>query len=206
MFVNLGVHSHYSLLMSSISIDDIINHALRQKQKYVILVDINNMYGAMEFYLKATANKLIPIIGLQITYAENKVVLIAKNNNGYHNLVKISSRVMGNIEYDINDFTSDVYVILECEQNGKWLKHHKDVYYVNSQQDAPIAFQECFFENKGDVKYLKALMAIGSDQQLSAFEENHDYDDCYMLNETQARQKFSTTALKNLEHLVNSCS
>ena len=53
MFVNLCVHSYFSLLMSSISIDDIINFALKDKQKYVCLTDFNNMYGAMEFYNKA---------------------------------------------------------------------------------------------------------------------------------------------------------
>jgi DNA polymerase-3 subunit alpha len=67
MFINLAAHSHYSLLMSSMSIDDIINFAIRQKQKYVALVDINVMYGTIEFYNKAIANKLHPVIGLKIT-------------------------------------------------------------------------------------------------------------------------------------------
>jgi DNA polymerase-3 subunit alpha len=98
--------------MSSISIDDIINHALRNKQKYVVLVDINNMYGAMEFYQKATANKLIPIIGLQINYQNEKVILIAKDNDGYHNLLKISSRTMTNTTYDINQYLDNVCVIV----------------------------------------------------------------------------------------------
>jgi DNA polymerase-3 subunit alpha len=71
--------------------------------------------------------------------------------------------------------------------------------------NAPIALQECFFENKGDVKYLKALMAIGSDQQLSTFDSQHDYDDKYMLNEEQAQHKFTQVALKNLEQLINTC-
>jgi DNA polymerase-3 subunit alpha len=94
------------------SIDDIINHAIKHQQKYVALIDINNMYGAMEFYLKATVKKLIPIIGLQITYEQEKITLVAKNNNGYHNLVKISSRVMCGVRYDINDFTNDVFIIV----------------------------------------------------------------------------------------------
>jgi DNA polymerase-3 subunit alpha len=105
--------------MSSMSIDDIINHARANKQKYVALVDINNMYGAMEFYQKAKANKLIPIIGLQVTYQNQKVILIAKNNQGYHNLVKISSRVMTSATYDIKDFISNTYVIVEDVSNTK---------------------------------------------------------------------------------------
>ena len=82
MFINLCVHSYFSLLMSSMSIDDIINYAIKNKQKYVCLVDLNNMYGAMEFYNKALANNLIPIIGLHIKYNNEDFYLIAKNNLG----------------------------------------------------------------------------------------------------------------------------
>jgi DNA polymerase-3 subunit alpha len=100
------------------SIDDIIYHARQHQQKYVALVDINNMYGAMEFYQKATASGLIPIIGLQITYENEKVILIAKNDDGYHELVKISSKVMTNTQYDINDLINNVYVILHNADNN----------------------------------------------------------------------------------------
>jgi DNA polymerase-3 subunit alpha len=206
MFINLAVHSHYSLLMSSISIDDIINHARVNKQKHAALIDINNMYGAMEFYQKATINDLIPIIGLQITYQNTKVILIAKNADGYHNLVKLSSCIMTNTPYDVNTYVPNTYVIVENIQSAKWLKTHKEVYSLNLKADNPIALQECFFENKADVKYLKALMAIGSDQRLSAFDNYHEYDDKYMLSEEQAKHKFSQQALKNLEHVINTCT
>jgi DNA polymerase-3 subunit alpha len=191
--------------MSSISIDDIINHAKKHKQTHVALVDINSMYGAMEFYQKATANNLKPIIGLQTTYENEKIVLIAKNNDGYHNIVKLSSRILTKEKYDINDYIGDNYLIVHNTRNTKWLKRKNDVYSVISDGDAPIALQECFFENKGDVKYLKALMAIGSDRQLSEFDNEHTYDDYYMLNEEQATHKFNTLSIKNLKYVINTC-
>jgi hypothetical protein len=49
-------------------------------------------------------------------------------------------------------------------------------------------------------------MAIGSDQQLSDFDNNHDFDDKCMLSEEEAKIKFSTQALNNLEKLISSCS
>jgi DNA polymerase III alpha subunit len=192
--------------MSSISIDDIIRRACDLKQKYVALIDINNLYGAMEFYQKATANHLSPIIGLQVNYQHESVVLIAKNNHGYHNLIKISSRVMTNTAYDLNDFIDHTYVVVQDRSKSKWLKHHHDVYSSNLHADAPIAIQECFFENKEDVKYLQALMAIAHNQPLATFQQQHEHDEKYMLNENEAQQRFSTPALQNLEHVITSCT
>jgi hypothetical protein len=48
-------------------------------------------------------------------------------------------------------------------------------------------------------------MAIGSDRQLSDFDNDHTYDEYFMLNDEQAKHKFTTDALKNLEHVVNTC-
>jgi DNA polymerase-3 subunit alpha len=188
------------------SIDDIIKYAKQHQQKYVALVDINVMYGAMEFYQKAIANELTPIIGLQITYQNERVILIAKNSEGYHNLVRLSSKIMTSVPFDINDYINHTYVIVNNASNVKWLKHHKDVYSAFSDGPMPIALQECFFENKDDLKYLKALLAINHDQQLTDFTNVQNYDENYLLSTEQAHHKFSTTALKNLESLINSCT
>ena len=51
--INLNVHSYYSLLSSSLSIDKIISFAISNNQEYVCMVDKNVMYGAFEFYKKA---------------------------------------------------------------------------------------------------------------------------------------------------------
>jgi DNA polymerase-3 subunit alpha len=192
--------------MSSISVDDIINHALKNKQTHVCLVDINNMYGCIEFYNKAKAAKLHPIIGLQITYQNEKVVLIAKNNDGYHNLIKISSRVMCNETYDLNDYASGLAIIVDNLDNFKWLKHKNDVYSSDSHGTNPLALQECYFEQPSDLKYVKALMAIANDSKITEYENNHEFDERYMLSESQANKKFSTQALDNLDNLIKSCT
>jgi DNA polymerase III alpha subunit len=68
-----------------------------------------------------------------------------------------------------------------------------------------IAVKECFCENKADVKLLKALLAIKHSCQLTDYDNNHDYDNAYMLNQEEAKKIFSTQALKNLEELINAC-
>ena len=181
MFINLNVHSHYSLMSSVISVDDLINHARKNNQTHVALIDINTMFGTMEFYHKARANKLIPIIGLQITYQNEPLVLIAKDYAGYKNLLKVSSYVCTNTTYDINDYLSSLFVITRDKSKIKFLKSNKGVYSTNSQADDVIAVKECFYQNKADVKLLKALLAIKNNQRLSDYDSNHDFDNMYML-------------------------
>ncbi|GHU48289.1 hypothetical protein FACS1894218_4790 [Bacilli bacterium] len=192
--------------MSSISIDDIINHAIKNKQTHVCLVDINNMYGCVEFYNKAKAAKLHPIIGLQITYQDEKVVLIAKDNTGYRNLIKISSRVMCNETYDLNDYIDGVAIIVNNVTNVKWLKHRNDVFSSDSEAINPLALQECYFEHPSDLKYVQALMTIANDSKIVEYEKNHELDEYYMLTESQAIKKYNTEALNNLDKLIKSCT
>src|SRR3989344_5558998 len=104
-FVHLHVHSHYSLLDGLAKIDDLIAEAKRLKMPALALTDHGNMYGAVEFYKKAKAAGLKPILGVEAYLAPNSLkdknsgiddkrhhlVLLAKNNEGYKNLLKLVS-------------------------------------------------------------------------------------------------------------------
>jgi DNA polymerase-3 subunit alpha len=206
MFINLLTHSHYSLLNSSISIDDIVAFALKNKQKYVSLIDINTMYGTMEFYNKAIANKLVPIIGLQITYNNQKAVLVAKNYDGYKQLVLISSFVMTNETFEINSFLNNVYVLVDDIDSAIFINNRNSVFSLNQTKRRPIATRECFFENKGDLQSFKAVLAIRDEKQLVEFDNVNDFDNNYMLNEKEVNNFYSKESLNNLEELLSNCS
>ncbi|MDR2829224.1 MAG: PHP domain-containing protein, partial [Mycoplasmataceae bacterium] len=66
MFVNLINHSHYSLMKSALSVNDIINFSLKENKTCACLIDIDTMFGTIEFYNGCLKNNLKPIIGLQI--------------------------------------------------------------------------------------------------------------------------------------------
>jgi DNA polymerase III subunit alpha len=102
-FVHLHNHTHYSILAALAKPDEYINLAKEYGMPAVAITDNGAMYGAVEFYKKAKKAGLKPIIG---TYAylaplgrENKtaenrnmsVVLLAKNNEGYQNLLKLTT-------------------------------------------------------------------------------------------------------------------
>ncbi len=109
-FVHLHNHSHYSLLDGSATIDGLINRAVELQFPAIALTDHGNMSGAIEFYKKAHAAGIKPIIGLEAyvapesrfkkekTKKQNEkqinayhLILLAKDEEGYKNLIKLST-------------------------------------------------------------------------------------------------------------------
>ncbi|MGM0367949.1 MAG: DNA polymerase III subunit alpha [Actinomycetota bacterium] len=95
MFSHLHVHSEYSLLESSIKIDNLIESATQYSMDAVALTDKYVMHGAVEFYKKAVQKNIKPIIGSEICIRDKGrlfyLVLLAKNIEGYSSLCKIVS-------------------------------------------------------------------------------------------------------------------
>ena len=102
-FTHLHVHSHYSLLDGLPKIDELLDCAKELGMDSVALTDHGVMYGAIEFYKKAKAKGIKPIIGCEVYTAfeklsdkrpnvdsrRNHLILLAKNEQGYKNLVKL---------------------------------------------------------------------------------------------------------------------
>ena len=65
-FVHLKTKSHYSILESSIKVDDLIDKAAQDNMTAIALTDTNNLFGAMEFTKKALEKKIKPILGANI--------------------------------------------------------------------------------------------------------------------------------------------
>src|SRR3989339_992497 len=104
-FTHLHVHSHYSLLDGLSKIDELLDQVKELGMDSVALTDHGALYGAIEFYKKAKAKKIKPIIGCEVYTAfekltdkrpnidnkRNHLILLAKNEQGYKNLVKLVS-------------------------------------------------------------------------------------------------------------------
>src|SRR3989344_1653807 len=102
-FVHLHTHSEYSLLDGLGKLDDLINRAKSFGMDSLALTDHGAMYGSFKFYLKAKAAGIKPILGVETyvarrshTSKEGKIdtepyhlVLLAQNETGYHNLLKL---------------------------------------------------------------------------------------------------------------------
>lgn len=105
-FVHLHVHTHYSLLDGLTKIDELIEAAKKDGAPAVAMTDHGVMYGVIEFYQKCKKAGIKPIIGVEaylapssrldkITRDDGKLnyhlLLLAKNLEGYKNLIKLTS-------------------------------------------------------------------------------------------------------------------
>ncbi len=104
-FVHLHVHTEYSLLDGLSKITPLLRHIKELDMKSVAITDHGVMYGCIEFYKKCLAEKIKPIIGMEV-YITNvnlksrperskvrnyHLLLLAKNLKGYKNLMKLTS-------------------------------------------------------------------------------------------------------------------
>jgi DNA polymerase III subunit alpha len=106
-FVHLHNHSDYSLLDGACRLDRLVERALGFGMPALALTDHGNLFGAVEFYETARAAGLKPIIGCEIYVAHGSrldrartvdgkgaydhLVLLARDQEGYRNLAKLSS-------------------------------------------------------------------------------------------------------------------
>ena len=112
-FVHLHVHSQYSILDGQAAIKKLVDKAIADGMKGIAITDHGNMMGIKEFYNyvnkvnkgKSDEEKFKPIIGCEVYIAPRRLqdketkddrgyhlILLAKNKQGYHNLVKIVSK------------------------------------------------------------------------------------------------------------------
>lgn len=112
-FTHLHVHSQYSLLDGKATIPELVDKALADGMRGIALTDHGNMFGIKEFFNyvekkndgKPEEEKFKPIIGCEMYVAREKLtdkkdktdngyhlIVLAKNETGYHNLVKLVSK------------------------------------------------------------------------------------------------------------------
>ena len=113
-FVHLHVHTQYSILDGQASIKRLVDKAIEDGMRGIAITDHGNMMGIKEFYnyvnklnkKREENEKFKPIIGCEVYVAERRLfnrelkedmrghhlILLAKNEKGYHNLIKIVSK------------------------------------------------------------------------------------------------------------------
>ena len=109
-FTHLHVHTEYSLLDGSSKIKELVHRAKELGMDSLAITDHGVMYGAIEFYKAALAEGINPILGCEVYVAPGSrfdreaakgaeddsryhhLVLLAENDEGYQNLVKIVSK------------------------------------------------------------------------------------------------------------------
>jgi len=117
-FVHLHLHTEFSMLDGAARVDEVVKRAAADGQPAIAITDHGNMYGVLDFYKAANASGIKPIIGIEAYMAGESrlerplrrgrvddtggdidagdklyyhITLLAENNRGYKNLLKLSS-------------------------------------------------------------------------------------------------------------------
>src|SRR6266851_5683039 len=107
-FVHLHVHTQYSFLDGALRIGQLARRAEEFGMRAVAMTDHGNMFGALQLYKACRERGIVPILGCEVNVARREegrerkrtpvdhLVLLARNEEGYRNLIRIVS--MGQVE------------------------------------------------------------------------------------------------------------
>lgn len=162
-FTHLHVHTEYSLLDGFSRIDLLLDRAKELGMDSIAITDHGSMYGAIEFYKQAKKRNIKPIIGCEVYVSEKDhkikdpsnrryyhLILLAKNKEGYKNLIKIVSEAYVNgfyykprVSFDfIRKHTGDIIALSAClngEVNQKILENDYE-----GAKKAALTYEEAF--------------------------------------------------------------
>ncbi len=181
-FTHLHVHTEYSLLDGASKIKELVHHTKELGMDSIAITDHGVMYGVIDFYRACKAEGIKPIIGCEVYVApgsrfdreiskgENRyyhLVLLAENDIGYHNLMKIVSRgftegyyYKPRIDREImREFHEGIIALSACLA-GEVATNLRLGLYEEAKQ-AALDHQEIF----GEGNYFLELQDHGIDQQ-----------------------------------------
>ncbi len=177
-FVHLHLHSQYSLLDGAIKFEDLFPQAKEFGMEAVALTDHGNLFGAYDFYKKATETGIKPIIGCEI-YVTPKInpdnasegkthhlTVLSMNQKGYQNLSRLVTKAYFDgfyrrprVDHELLDQHNEGLIVLSGCLNSELSKaiFSKD---MNAALDVAAMYKEIF----GDRYYLE-VQATGLPEQ-----------------------------------------
>ena len=102
-FIHLRTHTEYSLLEGAVPVKKLVGHCDKMGMPAIAVTDTNNMFAALEFSVIAKGAGVQPIVGCQLSLDHDPaqpgekprppagLVLLAQNEAGYMNLMKLNS-------------------------------------------------------------------------------------------------------------------
>ena len=104
-FVHLHVHTAYSLLDGAMRLPDLLARAAALEMPAVAITDHGSLFGVLDFYQKAKAAGIKPLLGCEVYVApasrhdrkgskgeNHHLVLLAMDNQGYQNLIQLVTK------------------------------------------------------------------------------------------------------------------
>lgn len=213
-YTPLQVKTCYSLLKSLNNIKQLVSYASNLGYKALAITDENNMFGVPEFYQECKNNNIKPIIGIELDIEDKKILLYAMNNQGYKNLVKISTIITTTpitkkdlIAYKDNLLLIMPYKYFNQEIYDIYINHY--IGYTTKEEAKAIKEDKVFINNvsylyKNDYKYLDYAYMIKELKVLGEYElnthQNQQLPTPEELTDLTTTQDIATT-----NHIANLC-
>ena len=215
MLCALDVKTSYSILSSLIKINELTSKAKELGYFSLAITDTNNMFGAYEFYLSCKKNNIKPIIGIKVKFDNEEFILLAKNNLGYKNLIKLSTNIYdNNINLDIlNKYKDSLLLIIPYSNYNKEITAIYQEYFIgystyeelNNIKEKAVFINDVCYLNRDDYRYLDYLIMIRDEKRLGEFELN-TFKNKYLLDKEEFISLTNEDVRSNMEYIVNSCN
>ena len=156
-YTPLQIKTCYSLLQSLNNIESLVSYASSLGYNSLAITDSNNMFGVVEFYNTCKKYNIKPIIGLELDINTQKILLYAMNNNGYKNLVKLSTMITEHplTKEDLINHKEDLILVIPYKYFNEEIYNIYSNHYIgySSQEEKQKITEDKVFIN--DVSYLK---------------------------------------------------
>ena len=214
-FTALQVKTSYSILSSLNDIKKLVSLAVEYGYTHLAITDENNMFGVMEFYNECTKNNIKPIIGIELRILDTKILLYAKNLNGYKNLIKLSTVVSDrNLTIDdlkqYNDNLILVMPFLFYNEEIYNLYEDKFIGYSDNLELSKITSPAVYINNVSylyskDYKYLDYAKMIKEGKVIGEYELNKDTG-CHLLTKDELNKYVNEEVIKNINYISDNCN
>jgi len=171
-FVPLHVHSHYSLLKALPKIPELVAAAKAQGYSAMALTDIDNLYGAIEFYKECKAQGIKPIIGLDAKMeGGSRKLLYAADITGYKNLLALVTKS------HLTDLPTGRQAHEGPLITQTMLDEHSLGLVIVDPKDKNVALPEIYYLEPEDRRAWETMRAIENrgPQDVNVAEEDEEY-------------------------------
>src|SRR3989338_6906001 len=171
-FVPLHVHSHYSLLKALPKIPELVAAAKAQGYTAMALTDIDNLYGAIEFYKECKAQGIKPIIGLDAKMeGGSRKLLYAADITGYKNLLALVTKS------HLTDLPTGRQAHEGPLITQTMLDEHSLGLVIVDPKDKNVALPEIYYLEPEDRRAWETMRAIENrgPQDVNVAEEDEEY-------------------------------
>ena len=215
IYTPLQLKTSYTLLSSLIRIPELIQKAKSLGYQSLAITDHNNMFGVPAFYQECKKNNIKPVIGLELEVEDKNILLYAMNNQGYKNLIKLSTIVSErNITLeDLTLYQNDLILVIPYsffnEEIYNIYKYHYIGYSTKEEQDK-IKEDKVFINNvsyleKEDHKYLDYLIMIKEQKVIGEYHLNENTLH-HLMNEQELLSYTTETDIHTSKEIADLCN